>query len=64
MIVLLVVIWMVIVIVDWFVRLIWFLISVVDSVVIGNMNVIVFVCVVDGDVGSFLWIFNKMIVEI
>ncbi|WP_082475890.1 sensor histidine kinase NtrY-like [Rhizobium sp. Leaf341] len=64
LIVLLAAIWAAIAVADRIVRPIRLLIGAADSVASGNLNVVVPVHTVDGDVGSLSRTFNKMIVEI
>ncbi|MDB5526008.1 MAG: ntrY [Rhizobium sp.] len=64
LIVLLAAIWAAIAVADRIVRPIRLLISAADSVAGGNLNVIVPVRAIDGDVGSLSRTFNKMISEI
>jgi two-component system nitrogen regulation sensor histidine kinase NtrY len=64
LIVLLAAIWAAIAVADRIVRPIRLLISAADSVATGNLNVVVPVRTVDGDVGSLSRTFNKMISEI
>ncbi|UVC10967.1 PAS domain-containing sensor histidine kinase [Rhizobium sp. TH2] len=64
LIVLLAAIWAAIAVADRIVRPIRLLINAADNVAGGNLNVIVPVRVVDGDVGSLSRTFNKMISEI
>ncbi|CAN7562444.1 PAS domain-containing sensor histidine kinase [Rhizobium sp. LjRoot98] len=64
LIVLLAAIWTAIAVADRIVRPIRLLIGAADSVASGNLNVIVPVHAVDGDVGSLSRTFNKMIAEI
>jgi two-component system nitrogen regulation sensor histidine kinase NtrY len=64
LIVLLAAIWAAIAVADRIVRPIRLLISAADSVASGNLNVIVPVRAIDGDVGSLSRTFNKMISEI
>lgn len=64
LIVLLAAIWAAIAVADRIVRPIRLLISAADSVATGNLNVVVPVHTVDGDVGSLSRTFNKMIAQI
>jgi two-component system nitrogen regulation sensor histidine kinase NtrY len=64
LIVLLAAIWAAIAVADRIVRPIRLLISAADSVAGGNLNVVVPVRAIDGDVGSLSRTFNKMISEI
>ncbi|MBP1856644.1 sensor histidine kinase NtrY-like [Rhizobium herbae] len=64
LIVLLAAIWTAIAVADRIVRPIRLLIGAADSVATGNLNVVVPVHAVDGDVGSLSRTFNKMIAEI
>ncbi|KQV42490.1 MULTISPECIES: PAS domain-containing sensor histidine kinase [unclassified Rhizobium] len=64
LIVLLAAIWTAIAVADRIVRPIRLLIGAADSVASGNLNVVVPVHAVDGDVGSLSRTFNKMIAEI
>lgn len=64
LIVLLAAIWAAIAVADRIVRPIRLLISAADNVASGNLNVVVPVRAVDGDVGSLSRTFNKMISEI